>query len=57
MAERIDHAPIITPAELEEALRKGIPGAEELDRKLREIFRPPTPAEDIRLDADRKQSG
>lgn len=42
-------APTITPQEIEEALRKAIPGAEELDRKLEAVFRPPTAAEDIRL--------
>lgn len=47
--KEIAPAPTITPAEIEEALRKAIPGAMELDKKLDQVFRPPTPAEDIPL--------
>jgi len=47
--DEIPAAPTITPAEIEEALRKAIPGAIELDKKLDQVFRPPTAAEDIPL--------
>jgi len=47
--EGIRSAPPITPEEIEEALRKAIPGAIELDKKLEEVFRLPTPREDIPL--------
>lgn len=50
MAERIYPAPTISPEEIEEALKKGIPGAKELDEKLKKIFRPPTAKEDLYLE-------
>ncbi len=53
MAERVrpplPAAPTITPAEIEEALKKAIPGAIELDKKLERVFRPPTAKEDLPL--------
>lgn len=49
MAVRIHPAPTVTPEDLEEALKKGIKGAKELDKKLGQVFRPPTAAEDLYL--------
>lgn len=49
MAVRIQPAPTVTPEDLEKALKKGIKGAKELDKKLDRVFRPPTAAEDIYL--------
>ncbi len=49
MAERIWPAPMVTSKELEEALKKAIPGALELDKKLAQVFRPPTAKEDLYL--------
>lgn len=39
----------ITPLEIEIALQKGAASAKELDKKLDQVFRPPTPREDIYL--------
>jgi len=36
-------AAALTPEVIEEALRKGHKGAAELDRKLDQVFRPPSP--------------
>jgi hypothetical protein len=45
MAERIYPAPRITPEEIKDALEKALPGAIELDEKLKEMFRPLLPGE------------
>jgi len=45
----ISPAPTITPEEIEEALRKGAASARALDKKLDQVFRPPTPREDFYL--------
>jgi hypothetical protein len=42
-------APTITPAQIEEALREGAESARELDKKLDQVFRPPSPREDFYL--------
>lgn len=53
MAERVrpalPAAPTITPAEIEEALKKGAKAAKELDKKLDRVFRPLDPREDYYL--------
>jgi hypothetical protein len=46
MAVRIQPAPTLTPEEIEKALKKGAEGARDLDKKLDQVFRPPTAAED-----------
>jgi hypothetical protein len=46
MAVRIRPASTLTPQDLEEALKKGQKGAKELDKKLDQVFRPPTASED-----------
>lgn len=48
-AKRIWPAPTITPKQIDEALEKGTKGAAELDKKLDQVFRPPTPREDFYL--------
>lgn len=53
MAKRIQlplpAAPTITPEEIQEALKKAIPGAIELNKQLERVFRPPTAREDYPL--------
>ncbi len=57
MAVRIRPAPTVTPEDLEKALKEGLKGAKELDKKLDQMFRPPTAAEDLYLTQNKKPKG